>query len=38
MRPASSVPAASIKGLLIAAGNEPRLNLLSVQPIADACP
>jgi hypothetical protein len=28
----------SIKGLLIAAENEQRLNLLSVQPIADACP
>jgi hypothetical protein len=28
----------SIKGLLIAAGNEQRLNLLSVQAIADACP
>jgi hypothetical protein len=28
----------AIKGLLIAAENEPRLNLLSVQPIADACP
>jgi hypothetical protein len=28
----------SIKGLLIAGQNEQRLNLLSVQPIADACP